>query len=68
MNKRSQNVPPLALCGALTLILGPCAIYLVWALLAHRWGHVALAATLNLALWTLGPLLLAHTARTLHVL
>lgn len=47
------------------LSVGPCFAYLVWAAVNHRWGHLAAAATLNLLLWTAGPLWLAHTARIL---
>lgn len=65
MNRVQPNTKQLAV-GA-SLFIGPLFAYLVWALLAHRWGHLALAAALNLALWTLGPLALSHALRVSHL-
>lgn len=53
-----------AVLGALSI--GPLAAYLVWALIGRHWGHLAVAATLNLTLWTLGPALIAYAARGVH--
>jgi len=47
----------------LALTIGPCAAYAVWALTGRHWGHLALAAALNLTLWTAGPALIAYAAR-----
>ena len=44
---------------ALALTMGPCAAYLVWAVTRRKVWHTYIAIALNVALWVLGPLLLA---------
>lgn len=40
--------------------VGPCFAYLCWAVASRRWAHATLALALNLALWTLGPAIIAQ--------
>lgn len=48
---------------AAALTIGPCAAWLVWAIVNRRWGHVVCAGTANLLLWSVGPLFIAFCLR-----
>jgi hypothetical protein len=42
----------------LGFILGPCCVYLLWAIMSRRWGHVASAVAVNIIFWSGGLMLL----------
>lgn len=44
---------------AVGLTVGPCFAWLCWAVQRKRWAHAVAAAGANIALWTVGPVMVA---------